>query len=118
MSSLARCLILALLGAFALPATAADENSWVGKTILLKKGSVTFSRWDDDGKTAFEAKLTRLEHKVLREEGRWVRVRDRGEEGWVAKADVVRLEDAVDYFTDRIRANAQDANAYGGRAAA
>jgi tetratricopeptide (TPR) repeat protein len=89
-----------------------------GKDDPDQKGGVTIRRQDDEGKIVFEAELTGIDYKVLREEGRWVRVRDRGEEGWVAKADVVRLEDAVDYFTDRIRTNPSDGSAYSSRAVA
>ncbi len=90
--------VLVLLTALAVTARA-DEPTWAGKTVLLKRDGVTFTRKSREGAIIFQAPLTRISYDVLREEGDWIQVRQSGEEGWLPKADAVLQTDAVSYFT-------------------
>jgi tetratricopeptide (TPR) repeat protein len=97
------------------PAVAAD--SWVGKTILTKKAGIRIGH-SKDGESVYTATLRSLYYRVLAEKDGFIKVREGGVEDWFNKDDAVLLEDAVDFCTDRIRANPEDARAYVARAAA
>jgi tetratricopeptide (TPR) repeat protein len=98
----------------AAPAGAGD--SWVGKTIIVKHSGVVISYTKKNGQEVVDATLDEMDYKVEQEMGKWIKLRQRGVSVWLAKADAVRLEDAVDYFTERIRNNPNDADAFGRRA--
>jgi len=96
------CLV-ALLAGIAVPApVGAGDKSWVGQTILVKNAEVTLVRHKEGGKGTFEEALTGISYRVLHEDGSWVRVRQRGAEGWLLKSRAVLLDEAVDYFTARL----------------
>jgi tetratricopeptide (TPR) repeat protein len=105
------CFLVALIGACLLPAVAhADGNdSWVGQQIVLKKPGVRIGYSDDAGKQVYVAELTDLVYTVLKEEDTWLEVRHRGVQGWFDREQAVLLEDALDFFAQRIRANNADA---------
>jgi tetratricopeptide (TPR) repeat protein len=106
--------VVAVLALSAAPARA--DDSWVGKRVMLKHGGVTIGHTDKNDQEVVDATLNDIEYKVEQEKGKWIKVRERGVSGWFAKADAVRLEDAVDFFTDRIRDNPNDNSAFGCRA--
>ena len=115
-----RHLFTALLVASAIvgPA-AAQDKSWVGKTIILKKSGVKIGQSDAKGNQVFVATLTMTDYRVLGEQDGWIKVKDgRANEGWFDKVDAVVLEDAVAFFTDRIRQNPNSSDAYNRRAIA
>jgi tetratricopeptide (TPR) repeat protein len=93
----------------------ADEDSWVGRKIVLTRDGVKIGHGGDDGRPVYVADLTDIAYTVLLEDGGWLCVRQRGAEGWFAKTDAVLLEDAAAHFTARIQANARDALAYAHR---
>ena len=114
-----RSVITLLVLLAAVGATTAQDKSWVGKTILVKKNGIKIGKTGDDGKQVYVATLTNIDYRVLGEQDGRIKVNDgRGEEGWFDKADAVLLEDAVGYFTDRIRQNANDSASYCLRAVA
>jgi tetratricopeptide (TPR) repeat protein len=106
---------LLLVLAVCSPAGAAD--SWVGKTILVKKDDIRIGHTEGE-ESVYTATLRAISYRVLAEEGNFIKVREGRVEDWFSKNDAVLLEDAVDYFTDRIRANPEDASAYTNRAEA
>jgi tetratricopeptide (TPR) repeat protein len=113
-------LIAALATALALPTSAADAKaSWVGKLVLTKEYGLKIDTTDT--KTGAGAELVRLTdavYKVEADDGQWIKVRHHGEAGWLKKRYAVLPDDAVDYFTERIRDNNTDAQAYCFRALA
>ena len=70
---------------------------------------------DDKGAVVWSGKWIYI-YCITQVEGPRFRLRaepeDGGPSGWVAAGDVVRIEQAVDFFTGRIRANPKDAFAY------
>jgi tetratricopeptide (TPR) repeat protein len=108
-----------LTGCFAFPppARAADEpseSSWVGKRIMTKQPGVKIRSPGKDGKEVEET-LTLATYRVHKDDGKRIQVRHRGVAGWLAKDDALPLEEAVRYFTERIRTDPKDAYAYARR---
>jgi tetratricopeptide (TPR) repeat protein len=94
----------------------ADEPSWVGKTIILKKTGIKVGYTADDGKQVYVATLRGLDYLVGGEQDGWLLVPSGfGVEGWFDKEDAVLLDRAVAYFTAAIERNPADADAYNRR---
>ena len=92
---------------------AAQDKTWVGKAILVKKAGIKIGHTGPDGKQVYLATLGLADYQVIAEESDWIRVKaGNGAVGWFDKADAVLLEDAGAYFTGRIKANPSDALAY------
>ena len=94
------------------------DQSWLGRKVILTRDGVRIGYTGEDGQPVYVAELTDMVYRVLREENGWLRVRQRGAEGWFAKDNAVLLDEALPYFTERVRANARDALAYAHRARA
>src|SRR5713226_6497188 len=110
------CSVLLAWSLFAATASSgADDDSWVGKTIVLKRDGVKIGHTGADGEQVFVADLSDIAYTVLNEKDGWLHVRQRGSEGWFAKDEAVLLKDATPYFTARILANEGDALAYAHR---
>jgi tetratricopeptide (TPR) repeat protein len=104
--------LVAAIGLAAGSAVAAQE-SWVGKTIFTKKAGIKIGNTGDDGKQVYVAELKGLDYKVLGDKDGWLQVNDgRGDVGWFDKADAVPLEEAIGYFSERIRQEPTRANGY------
>src|SRR5437899_1970222 len=99
---LAGCLVL-------LPQARGAEGSWAGRRILVKQGGVRLNRTPGGDKAEYVATLTDLEYTVDKDEGGWLELRHRGVAGWLPKGEAVLTEEAVAYFTDRIRHDPKDA---------
>lgn len=95
----------------------AADNPWVGKDIMPKHSKVAFTDRNDDGKIV-PIKHSFLVYYVLREEGKKLRVRHGGEEALVDGKEWVLLDEAVDYYTNRVKANVDVAWYLNARAAA
>ncbi len=94
------------------------DDAWVGKTVIVKKDGVPFGYTDPrTRKDVNLGVLTRMDYVVRGEQPMHVLLREGDKEGWVAKADVVLFENALDYFTGVIRTNPQDDGALARRAA-
>jgi tetratricopeptide (TPR) repeat protein len=91
------CLCLSFF-AFSAPIFA-DEGSWVGKEVILKKPGIHFVTTGKDGKEQDLGELTNVEYRVIDEDEMRIKVRHRGKAGWLAKADCVLPEEAFEYFT-------------------
>jgi tetratricopeptide (TPR) repeat protein len=98
--------IVAVLG---LASSASADDSWVGKRIMTKKDGLTIGHTNKKGQEVEDAKLDdAMDYTVEEEKGKWIKVHAHRVSGWFAKSDAVLLENAVDYFTDRIRDNPKD----------
>ncbi len=95
------------------------QDDWTGRTVLLKGNkTVEIGQIDNNGRQVFLAELGQINYCVIKQQGGSIKVSENGLEGWFDKADAVVLEEAVDYFTGRILANANDTQAYVYRAVA
>jgi lipoprotein NlpI len=92
-----------------------EKPSWVGKRIILRGDGVRIGHTDDKGQPVHVADLTDLVYRVLGEQDGWLRVRQCGAEGWFVKESAILLEEAIPYFSDRLRGNGRDAVAYAHR---
>src|SRR5262249_54203449 len=97
---------------------ALNDDSWVGKKVMTNKGGVRIGYTDEQDRQVFVATLTDIYYTVEKEKGDYIKVRHRGVAGWFDKADAVLLENAIPYFTRRIRQNEKDAYAYAHRGSA
>ena len=64
------------------------------------------------------ATLDRCDYRVLKDNGDWLRVRQRGKEGWLEKTDALLPDEAVKVFSRQLAKNPRDAFALKSRAAA
>jgi tetratricopeptide (TPR) repeat protein len=112
------CLLLFAFTAFAFAGTVrAEEKSWVGKKVMQKsREDLDLRIVDKNDQWQVVGKWKDAISTVQKEDGHWIKVRSGGVEGWVDKADVVPLEDAAAFFTERIRADPNDAQSYQMRA--
>jgi tetratricopeptide (TPR) repeat protein len=92
-----------------------EDASWVGKRIILRRDGIRIGHSDGNGKPVYVRDLTDMVYRVLDEADGWLRVRQGGAEDWFDKDNAVLLEDAIPYFTDRLRTNGRDAVAYAHR---
>jgi tetratricopeptide (TPR) repeat protein len=109
--------IILLLGSLVVPVTASAEEdaSWAGRKIMVRKTGIWIGHTDAFGRQVYVAELTDIVYTVLKEQDGWLLVRHRNSEGWLEKEHAVRLDDAVSYFTARIRADDRDADAFARR---
>jgi tetratricopeptide (TPR) repeat protein len=100
-----------MLWLFTLGGNAGADESWVGKKVMAKSHEVEIVvRDDDEGedkKVIIDLILT-----VERDENGWVWVESRGVKGWIKANELVLLENALPYFTKRVRENPKDADAF------
>jgi tetratricopeptide (TPR) repeat protein len=112
------CFTLVLI-VLLLTGSAQAGKDWAGKTVLLKGGKqVKIETTSAAGEGNVIGPLSLPSYKVLKEENGRLKVTDKGREGWFDKAEAILLDDAVDYFTERIKKNAKDAQAHASRAEA
>jgi tetratricopeptide (TPR) repeat protein len=100
--------------------SAQDAAGWVGKRVLLQFGSVLRVGNDvvDNQKLTANArgglrKLDRI-YRVEQVNGPWLWLQAEGVgiAGWVPAAEVIPFDQAIDYFTNQIRANPANDAAY------
>lgn len=104
------------------PMPAPPSNSWVGKTVYPRISGMYLDTSVEPITEKIDKKgpaLNLISYRVYDERPDHVQVRTReGLTGWLRKADLVPLEDAVAFFTKQIEANPKDQNAFNRRAAA
>ena len=102
------------------PGDRAGESPWIGKRVFTQYGTVLKvdnNVVDDEGRTASvtssgkdrrSARVYRVEHT----NGEWLWLQDEksGICGWVQSKYVIPFDQAIDFYTNQIRANPQAAN--------
>ncbi len=100
---------LAVVASFGLAARlSAAEGSWIGKQVMPRQSGVRVWYTDDPWRDVRIGPFEDMVVPVLAERGEWIEVRHRGQDAWFARQDAVLLDDAVAYFTEKIRANPGD----------
>lgn len=94
--------------------TASSADSWVGQKVLARKAGTALTDTGTNGKSV-TVPVRHLLYTVVAEDGDRVRVNYPGQEGWVPKAEWVRLSDAMDHFTARIKDDPKEAFAWSRR---
>ena len=105
------------------PAEAKPKDTWVGKVVFVRASGGELDPAAEPGglrpNGAEGVPLTSNQYRVYAERGEHVRIKTRdGVSGWVSKADLVPLEDAVALFSKQIDANPKDYAALNRRASA
>ncbi len=95
---------------FAAPAA----DPWLGQKVLARKAGASLTDTPKNGKP-ITLPVRHLVYTVVAEDGDRVRVNYPGQEGWAPKTEWVRLSDAMDHFTGRIKADPKDAFAWSRR---
>ncbi len=119
--------VLLLAGILAGPAPlqAQAENNWIGKRVITQYGTVLQvgnQVIDDEGRGKNLARGKERNdfriYKVEQANGPWLWLvaEGSGAKGWVPAANVVLFDQAIDYITNRIRANPGAASNYVWRA--
>jgi tetratricopeptide (TPR) repeat protein len=96
---------------------AEPTDSWVGQKVLAHKADASLTDTGKDGKR-ITLPVRHIVYTVVAEDGDRIRVNYPGQEGWAPKAEWVRLSDAMDHFTARIKADPKDAFAWSRRGVA
>jgi tetratricopeptide (TPR) repeat protein len=102
----------------AAPQARAAEDSLVGKRIIVTKNGLKLGAAEDqegEADVAGVVPLDEMTYTVEAEKGKFIKIRQRGVAGWLAKGDAVPLGEAEAYFTARIRDDANDDFAHGAR---
>jgi hypothetical protein len=108
--------VLVVAVVLAVPAAAAPDESWVGRTVFVKRAGVTFG-YVEGGKWVNAGEVAELAVPVLERRGDWVLVRSGGKRGWVKTDDVLPETEAVAYFTGLVEAQPRNPSLYLRRAA-
>jgi tetratricopeptide (TPR) repeat protein len=114
-----RCRAFATIWLICLPTlTFGDDGSWAGQRIMTTRAGTLIGYGDWFGRASYVAELTDMVYTVQRDQDGWLYVRHRGIEGWLPKEQAIPLDDAIAYFSQRLRFNDQDvvALAHRGRA--
>ncbi|MFL5242054.1 MAG: tetratricopeptide repeat protein [Gemmataceae bacterium] len=96
----------------------AGEDSWVGKLVMPKRPGLELG---SGGATTPPETLGKTNDAVVvveKEDGRRIQVRTSSGSGWISKTDVVPLNDAVGYWSERIKEDDRDSRSYTMRATA
>jgi|SRR5579864_1203929 len=91
--------------------TRAADESWVGQTVMARRPDVKYIGYTSDGMER-EVKMSEPMTRVLGEEDGWLRIYSPGTEAKALKADMVRLRDAPDYYTEYLRDHGESAWAW------
>src|SRR5947209_9783939 len=109
MRAVVRFVVLAAaVGGLAAHAPAQPEPAWAGKRAMTKHGKVQLWAVAEGGQLRSLGNLNEAYARVDREEKDYLLVRSLGREGWLKKDDVVLMDTAVPYFTQRIGQNPND----------
>src|ERR1700745_1155182 len=122
----ARSILIACMGllagrpAFSQTAQLRGESPWVGQRIVMLKGMGEVHLLRRTVPVFATAVGINLVAPVSRREGRrlWIVSTSGGDSGWVDSVDVLRLSDAIPYFTRLIERRPDDWDAYLRRAEA
>jgi tetratricopeptide (TPR) repeat protein len=105
---------VAVISTLAAPAVAQEKDPWIGKRVFTVSGTVLRvgnTVVNDEGRTADinasgkdrrTVRVYRVEH--VNGGWLWIQHETSGVCGWVKSRDVIPYEQAIDYYTDQIRA--------------
>jgi tetratricopeptide (TPR) repeat protein len=98
----------------------AQDESWVGKTVITKYHGVSITRTDKKGNDVIIGKLNdSVSYRVKAQKGNRILVQTTdGTEGWFDKSDALLPALAIAHFTDEIKRDKNNASAFQKRAAA
>src|SRR5262249_1634991 len=96
-------------------ALADDDKSWVGERIVLKKAGVRIGHSDAAGWQVYVAELTDVAYDVLDQKDGWLLVHQGSVQDWLDREQALLPQDAIAFFTDRIRLDNKDALAFAHR---
>jgi Tfp pilus assembly protein PilF len=110
------CLLVLL--SLAVNPVVAQEDSWVGKTIITTRYGIKISQTNAKGEEVYIGELVdNLSYEVKGHKGNKLLVATgKGVQGWFDKADAVLTKDAVAHFTDELKKNPRDAGSLQKRA--
>ena len=94
-----------------------EDDSWVGKEVIVKQSGVKVYYTAPDG-TLRQMEIKGIVQKVRSVKDGMLEVGNDGEPGWLKKSEVVLISDATEYFANRIQASPNDSDAYGHRGVA
>jgi tetratricopeptide (TPR) repeat protein len=97
------------------PLAQGEDASWVGKSVVLTKRGVKLGKMRDDGKVHDDVALYRLVYEVKEVKGEWILVSQGRISGWLSRSDLIAIDNAEAYFTDRIGKDEKDDFAFGAR---
>ena len=105
------------------PASAQDATGWVGKRIILQFGSVlkVGNAVVDNQKSVANGRgglrETSRIYRVEQVSGPWLwlKAEKEGASGWIRANEIILYDNAIDYFTNQIRANPSNEAAYTAR---
>lgn len=92
-----------------------SDPPWVGTKIMLKTPRIKITAGHGAGDQKHVAVLTDFAYRVEKQEADFLQVRHRAIVGWLPKKEVLRLEDAVAYFTARLGQESSNAWIYASR---
>jgi tetratricopeptide (TPR) repeat protein len=116
MISLHYLLTAALLIA-APPDKTTPSSTWDGKVVLVKQFGVKLELLDMKNNLVQSINADSIEYRVLADRDGRVQVKTyQGVTGWVNKSDVLLVDDAILFFSQRIQKEPNDADAYTRRA--
>src|SRR3954453_13934267 len=103
MRAVVRVVVLAVaVGGLAARHAPAQPESWAGKRVIVKHGTVQLWAPAEGGQPRALGLLNEAYAKVDREDRGYLLVRSLGREGWLKKDDVVPMDAAIPYFTRRV----------------
>jgi tetratricopeptide (TPR) repeat protein len=89
---------LAVAASIMAPALA-PRTDWVGEVVFIKKSGTTGYTLEPDGNFKPAGRLRSIQYVVVKEEKGHIQVLQEGKRIWIEKDDLVRLKDAVEYYT-------------------
>jgi tetratricopeptide (TPR) repeat protein len=87
------------LGAAVMAPALQPRTDWVGETVFVKKTGTMYGKVESDGTFTPIDKLRSIQYVVVRDEKGRLQVSQDGQPVWVNKDEMVRLKDAVEFFT-------------------
>ena len=87
------------LGAAVMAPALQPRTDWVGETVLVKKPGTRYGRVEPDGTFTEIDRLRSIQYVVVKDEKGRLQVSQDGQPVWVNKDEMVRLKDAVEYYT-------------------
>lgn len=94
---------LALGAAVMAPALPA-RTDWVGETVFARKPGIAYGKFEPDGTFTPVATLRSIQYVVVKDEKGRLQVTQDGKPVWINKDEMVRLKDAVEYYTKMLDA--------------